>query len=759
MKKTTFFILAFIVFLTSGTINAQRENIATARGVDDSFSNPAQNRAINAVVYNTTHGNNQGAEITTAAGGPNHSMGDAIVLAGTERLINSITVDLFNLASSANFDLTVRIYTGCPTSGASGPCGSGVGILVPGSTLTQTITPGTLGTLYQRTLTYPVPVDLTAEVDNTITVMLTASRNDVFWRLGETPVIGAMPAGETGNGFATRCGSATANNGCTRNFGIPNNFAMTILATGPTTVCGNVPLTIPATGTSGLMNPSIANVPDTGVIGVDFTISNISLNLVHTFAADLEIVIVSPAGTRLALCTDNGGVNGLDVVDDLLFTDASANNITGWDSGPPLADYRAEGGGNTFPVGAGDGPGVDLNTIFDGQSITGNWTLEINDDVGGDVGTLNSFCITFDPILVIGDPPVISCPANITADNAVGQCGAVVNFAAVAVDTEDGNISGSIVYTPDTGSFFPVGTTTVTASVTDSDGNTSTCTFDVTVVDVEDPVVTCSDITVDLDATGNVTVLPGDVASVTDNCPGTTLQFQGIGGPSGAITTLFNSNNGGSPGWVVMYDLTVGASDIEITGFDMNTSSTSAFNLEVYTLVGTFVGNQTNPGAWTLTATGSGTGAGTNNPSNVTLVSPITLSAGITYGIGLRMVEAGPQYSGTGTNPAPGSTSYSNADLSLSLGSAVSGLFTGSVFTPRIWNGTIYYGSPAPPVPSLDFSCMEVGPNNVTVIATDAAGNTSTCTAVVTVEDNIAPVIACIGEPVPVTDSSSDSPG
>ncbi|MEZ4857705.1 MAG: hypothetical protein R2781_02730 [Flavobacteriaceae bacterium] len=54
---------------------------------------------------------------------------------------------------------------------------------------------------------------------------------------------------------------------------------------------------------------------------------------------------------------------------------------------------------------------------------------------------------------------------------------------------------------------------------------------------------------------------------------------------------------------------------------------------------------------------------------------------------------------------------------------------------------------------------MNVGPNNVTVIATDAAGNVSTCTAVVTVEDNIAPVIACIGEPAPVTDSVSDSPG
>ncbi|MEZ4777981.1 MAG: HYR domain-containing protein [Flavobacteriaceae bacterium] len=436
----------------------------------------------------------------------------------------------------------------------------------------------------------------------------------------------------------------------------------------------------------------------------------------------------------------NGAPDGIALVDDLgtviqflsyegtfAATNGPANGLNATDIGvsevgtTPIGEsLQLIGTGNIYTDFSWTGPVAESpGSINVGQTFTGGGT---------------------------GNPPIISCPANIVLDNIAGQCDAIANYAGTAIDIEDGDLSSSIVYTPASGSFFPVGTTTVTASVTDSDGNTSTCTFDVTVNDVENPVATCSDITVDLDATGNVTVFPGDVATVTDNCPGTTLQFQGIGGPSGAITTLFNSNNGGANGWTVMYDLTVGASDIEITGFDMNTSSTSAFNLQVYTLVGTFVGNQTNPGAWTLTATGSGTGAGTNNPSNVTLVSPMTLSAGTTYGIGLRMVEAGPQYSGTGTNPAPGSTSYSNADLSLSLGSAVSGLFTGSVFTPRIWNGTIYYGSPAPPVPSLDFTCMEVGPNNVTVIATDAAGNTSTCTAVVTVEDNIAPVIVCAGE-------------
>ncbi|MFN8165960.1 MAG: HYR domain-containing protein [Bacteroidia bacterium] len=37
------------------------------------------------------------------------------------------------------------------------------------------------------------------------------------------------------------------------------------------------------------------------------------------------------------------------------------------------------------------------------------------------------------------------------------------------------------------GSFFTVGTTTVTSTATDAAGNTSTCSFDVTVTDGENP--------------------------------------------------------------------------------------------------------------------------------------------------------------------------------------------------------------------------------------------------------------------------------
>ena len=185
-----------------------------------------------AIIYDTTHASNQGAEVAPVANGAACSLADKIVLGGTNRFICSIDVELFVLAATTPFDATMTLFTDCTTSGAgNSPCGNGPGTLIPGTTVTVTgITPpGTLGTIF--TVSFPYGnVDLSGEVDNTISVRLNPSRSDVFWRIGETPSVGSIPAGEPATSFVERCGSVAANNGCSRNFGINNNFAITIRA-------------------------------------------------------------------------------------------------------------------------------------------------------------------------------------------------------------------------------------------------------------------------------------------------------------------------------------------------------------------------------------------------------------------------------------------------------------------------------------------------------------------------------------------------
>lgn len=87
-------------------------------------------------------------------------------------------------------------------------------------------------------------------------------------------------------------------------------------------------------------------------------------------------------------------------------------------------------------------------------------------------------------------PPQIFCPGDIVAGNDLNQCGAVVSFAfPTAVDSCSGVTN--ITCVPPPGSFFPVGTTVVRVSATDGLGNTSSCSFNVSVHDTQPPAISC----------------------------------------------------------------------------------------------------------------------------------------------------------------------------------------------------------------------------------------------------------------------------
>ncbi|MCB0653978.1 MAG: HYR domain-containing protein, partial [Saprospiraceae bacterium] len=90
--------------------------------------------------------------------------------------------------------------------------------------------------------------------------------------------------------------------------------------------------------------------------------------------------------------------------------------------------------------------------------------------------------------LTDGIDPVVNCPADITVVNTAGLCGANVTFALTGSDNCG---AFSIGTTHNSGDFFPVGTTTVTATATDVALNTASCNFTITVNDAEDPQISC----------------------------------------------------------------------------------------------------------------------------------------------------------------------------------------------------------------------------------------------------------------------------
>ncbi len=160
-----------------------------------------------------------------------------------------------------------------------------------------------------------------------------------------------------------------------------------------------------------------------------------------------------------------------------------------------------------------------------------------------------------------------------------------------------------------------------------------------------------------------------------------------------SLTTTFAGGNGGSTGWGNFFELTnTSGKALQITKLDVNASAAAStkFTIDVYITSKTFVGKDAKPSAWTKVATGKGVSKGRNNKTPVD-ISDFVLAAGGSYGIAVY-------YNGTGmayTNGSKPLTTFKNSDLTLKAGVSRTGRFSGSLFSPRIWNGTIYYSKAA----------------------------------------------------------------
>lgn len=135
-------------------------------------------------------------------------------------------------------------------------------------------------------------------------------------------------------------------------------------------------------------------------------------------------------------------------------------------------------------------------------------------DASGNKATCN-FTITVND----AEPPKLMCPTPITRPTDPGLCTAVVNYTVTATDNCPGVMFNC---NPPTGSVFQKGTTPVNCTASDAVGNMSTCSFPVTVVDLEKPKITCpKDITTTTCDDPVVITYPPPV--VSDNCPGVTF--------------------------------------------------------------------------------------------------------------------------------------------------------------------------------------------------------------------------------------------
>lgn len=190
---------------------------------------------------------------------------------------------------------------------------------------------------------------------------------------------------------------------------------------------------------------------------------------------------------------------------------------------PTIAQTSGLASGSLFPLGT--------------STITYSAT-----DAAGNVSTCS-----FDIIVNDTEAPVITCAGNMTVAADSGMCTAVVNYNAPSATDNCSSASVSLTSGPASGSTFPLGTTTITYTATDSAGNTSTCSFDVIVTDQEAPVLVCpGTMTVPSDSGNCTAVVTFSAPSATDNCSGATVtQTGGLTSgstfPAGTSTITFTA--------------------------------------------------------------------------------------------------------------------------------------------------------------------------------------------------------------------------
>jgi hypothetical protein len=157
------------------------------------------------------------------------------------------------------------------------------------------------------------------------------------------------------------------------------------------------------------------------------------------------------------------------------------------------------------------------------------------------------------------------------------------------------------------------------------------------------------------------------------------------------LATLLAPNNSGNIGGQIFFDLTVNPpSGVTIQEIDILAGGSTAatpigtpFSLQIWATPGTYLGNETNMGVWTQVSTGSSVVVSGLNHMDV---SDFTLAMG-SWGIAIVLINVEHRYTnGTGTNEM-----YMTPELTFKAGAALNAPWTGTPFTPRVWNGALYY--------------------------------------------------------------------
>jgi gliding motility-associated-like protein len=325
--------------------------------------------------------------------------------------------------------------------------------------------------------------------------------------------------------------------------------------------------------------------------------------------------------------------------------------------------------------------------------------------------------------VVDSELPTITCPASIMDYMAdINQCYA--SGVSLGLPTASDNC-GVASITNDAPAQFPVGTTIITWKVTDVNGSTNTCAQTVEIIDTQSPQIICPG-NMTINSTPGIcgAIAPWAVPFATDNCPGlvvtsnfnpgdvlplgvTTVKYLATDASGNTATCSFKATvKDVEPPTIVPHNGTFylnAAGSVSIIYNDVTDTVYDHCALASVTLSKS-VFNCSNLGPNNVTIT-----AKDNAGNTSTAVAVVTIADTISPVLACKPATA---YIG-----ATGNVTITPADV------------TGSAIDNCSVAGTV--------IDKNSFTCADLGNVNVVLTATDNSGNTSTCTAVVTVVDTL----------------------
>ncbi len=343
--------------------------------------------------------------------------------------------------------------------------------------------------------------------------------------------------------------------------------------------------------------------------------------------------------------------------------------------------------------------------------------------------------------------PAIICPADITVAAGAG-CTATVQFAVpTAIDNCGGTVSMTRIAGPANNSAFPIGSTMITYKAVDASENTATCSFTVNVIDDSPPVIMSAPAgPLVLDLGDDCEVLMPDLRNqlnVSDCSPMSLVQTPAPGTfiSSSDDLTITVSAAGGTTSWSTPIDV------IDATPPTMTCPGGLTIQLP--------------PGDSTMAVNYAEPGVADNcGPVTLTHVGPFPVSGGQFHaGSTILEFQAEDAAGNTATcsfeivlvpNDVPQISCPANIQVTTALGLCeqlvaypvpVASDNQDGTLTPALVQGD----------PPGNFS---VGDHPISYTVTDLDGNSASCTFIVEVMDEEAPVLAC-----PDTTTISSSAG